>query len=89
MAISLSPELERFITEKVQTGRYRTPDDVVATALQLLHERDEAEGKQEELRRALDVGIEQADAGRVGPLNAQETLARVRQKRAGGLGEQG
>jgi len=40
MKISLSPEIERLITEKVQTGRYRSADEVVREGLELLQERE-------------------------------------------------
>ena len=38
MDISLTPELERFIAEKVASGRYQTASEVVREALRLLIE---------------------------------------------------
>lgn len=42
MKISLSPDVERLIAERVQSGRYATADDVVREGLELLrqHERE-------------------------------------------------
>ena len=40
--------------------------------------------KFEEVRREIQVGIEQADRGEVGPLDVQGTLAKVRNRRRNG-----
>ena len=41
MKVSLSPEVQRLIEEKVGTGRYRSADEVVREGLELLRRRDE------------------------------------------------
>lgn len=40
MKISLSPDVERLIAEKVSSGRYRSADEVVREGLELLEERE-------------------------------------------------
>ena len=40
MKISLSPDLERLIAEKVGSGRYHSADEVVREGLELLDERE-------------------------------------------------
>jgi len=40
MKLSLSPETERLIAEKVDSGRYQSADEVVREGLELLDERD-------------------------------------------------
>jgi putative addiction module CopG family antidote len=40
MKISLSPEVERLITETVNSGRYGSADEVVREGLELLRERE-------------------------------------------------
>ena len=50
MNVSLTPELESLVNEKVQTGMYQTASEVVREALRLLKERDET--KLRELREA-------------------------------------
>lgn len=40
MNVSLTPELENFVTAKVQGGRYRSASEVVREALRLLEKRD-------------------------------------------------
>ena len=40
MKISLSPDVERLIAEKVSSGRYHSADEVVREGLELLKERE-------------------------------------------------
>lgn len=42
MKISLSPDVERLIAEKVRSGRYHSADEVVREGLELLQERESA-----------------------------------------------
>jgi antitoxin ParD1/3/4 len=65
MNVSLTPELEQFIQEKVASGHYSSASEVVREALRLLREHDELRRlRLEALRRQIRVGIEQLDAGR-------------------------
>lgn len=41
MKISLSPEIERLIEEKLRTGRYRSADQLVREGLKLLQEHEQ------------------------------------------------
>jgi antitoxin ParD1/3/4 len=64
MNVSLTPELEQFVHEKVKSGRYLSASEVVREALRLLEERDRLyQAKLAELQRHLAIGIEQADRG--------------------------
>lgn len=64
MNVSLTPELERLIQEKLSSGLYNSASEVVREALRLLHERDELrEMRLEELRREIAKGVEAADRG--------------------------
>ena len=45
MKISLSPDLERLIAEKVNSGRYHSADEVVREGLELLEERENETGR--------------------------------------------
>jgi len=40
MNVSLTPELDRFVAEKVESGRYTSASEVVREALRLLEEAD-------------------------------------------------
>ena len=60
MNVSLTPELERLVNEKVESGLYQTASEVVREALRLLKERDQA---REQLRADVQAGFEQLDRG--------------------------
>ena len=49
MDISLRGDLEKFLNECVQNGRYQSREDALNAALQLLKEAQEAEGRLEML----------------------------------------
>jgi len=59
MSVSLAPDLETMIRERVACGRYTDANEVVREALRLLEERDELD----HLRSLLAVGLEQAERG--------------------------
>ena len=42
MVISLTPELERLVNERIESGRYKTTAEVVGEGLRLLKEREHA-----------------------------------------------
>jgi antitoxin ParD1/3/4 len=87
MSVSLTPELEQIINTKVESGRYLSASHVVREALRLLEERDRTHGTRlEELRKEIQVGIDQADRGELGPLDVHGTLAKVRARRRNGTG---
>lgn len=82
MNISLTPELELFVTRKVESGMYQTASEVVRDGLRLLREHDDLhQSRLETLRKEIAVGIEQATQRKVAPFNARSTLARVRKIR--------
>ena len=60
MNVSLTPELERLINEKVDTGSYQTASEVVREALRLLKLRDEG---LVQLRRDVQAGLDQIERG--------------------------
>jgi antitoxin ParD1/3/4 len=43
MNVSLTPELERSVAERVASGRYRTASEVVRAALRLLEKEEKEE----------------------------------------------
>jgi antitoxin ParD1/3/4 len=60
MNVSLTPELERLVNEKVESGLYQTASEVVREALRLLKERDEA---RDQLRADVQAGFDQLARG--------------------------
>ena len=78
MNVSLTPALEKYVASKVKSGLYQTASEVVREGLRLLRERDqEGRRKLEDLRREINIGIEQADQGLTVPIN-EATLERIR-----------
>lgn len=66
MNVSLSAEFENIINQKVQGGFYNSASEVVREGLRLLQQRDEMrEMKLEALRRDIQEGINDLEAGRV------------------------
>lgn len=65
MNISLTPELEALVTEKVQSGMYYSASEVIREGLRLLKEQDELRRiRFEELKREVTKGVESLDNSR-------------------------
>ena len=58
MNVSLTPELEALVNEKVASGRYSSASEVVREALRYMADRDQ---NSEALRAALVQGLESGD----------------------------
>ncbi|MBV1911956.1 MAG: type II toxin-antitoxin system ParD family antitoxin [Kangiellaceae bacterium] len=64
MNISLTPQLEGYVKQKVSTGLYNSSSEVIREGLRLLEERDAMKNmKLEALRKSLNAGIDSLDAG--------------------------
>jgi antitoxin ParD1/3/4 len=62
--VSLTPELEELIQERVRSGRYTSASEVVREALRLLQDRDELRRlRMDELRAKIAAGIDSLDRG--------------------------
>lgn len=60
MNVSLTPELEQFVADKVKSGRYTSASEVVREALRLLEEREELRSLQkQELQKKIAEGLDQ------------------------------
>ncbi len=60
MNVSLTPELERMVNDKVKTGMYQTASEVVREGLRLLRERDQ---RMEALQQKVHAGFEAVERG--------------------------
>jgi antitoxin ParD1/3/4 len=82
MNVSLTPELEKLVQEKVESGRYSSASEVVREALRLMEKRDQRMAEREQALKAfqaeLDRRIAEADAG--GWIDGEEAFARLRAK---------
>lgn len=68
MDFSISGQNQERILQKIESGKYDSPDDVITRALELLDERDEALAQElANVRAKVRKGLEQADAGKLTP----------------------
>lgn len=75
MNISLTPELENLVNQKVQSGLYNSASEVMREALRLLKEQDDLKRlRLEELRREVMIGVEQIRRGEYSVYNSAEEL---------------
>lgn len=64
MNVSLTPQLEQFVREKVDSGRYLSASEVVREGLRLLEERDRVyQARLADLQKEISIGVEEADRG--------------------------
>lgn len=79
MNISLTPELESYVKQKVAEGMYSSVSEVMREALRLLEERDALKAmKLESLRRDIQEGIDELDRGEGTPLDMKAIKAKAR-----------
>jgi antitoxin ParD1/3/4 len=64
MNVSLTPELEEFVSSRVSSGLYQSASEVVRDGLRLLQEQEMSRRAQlDRLRGQIDLGLEQARRG--------------------------
>ena len=78
MNVSLTPELEKFVSAKVGSGRYNSASEVVREALRLLEEHDASRAAQlAEFNEELGRRLASLDRGEtVDPAEARARLQR-------------
>ena len=78
--VSLTPQLEEMVRQKVSGGLYNSVSEVVREALRLMDAQDRLQAvKLEQLRQDIQNGIE---SGNPTPWNAEEIKQTGRQRRA-------
>ena len=81
MNISLTPELERLVDERVKSGRYASASEVIREGLRLLEEQEELKQQRlAEVRRKIERGIDQLNRGLGIP--GPEARVRLRQRKS-------
>jgi antitoxin ParD1/3/4 len=78
MNISLTPQLEKLVNDRVESGLYTSASEVIREALRLLDSRDRGMGQQ--LRADVEAGLHQLDSGRSRPFD-DDAVERI--KKAG------
>ena len=83
MDVTLTPELEHLIQDKVASGLYTSESEVIREALRLLKDRDELKFLAvEDLRREIRKGLDQLDRGESVPLDAERIKSEGRRRLA-------
>ena len=85
MNVSLTPELEQLVNEKVGSGLYQTASEVVREALRLLKARDQ---EREQLRADVQAGFDQLARGegkRYDKASGRRLTERIKEIDAGDL----
>jgi len=81
MNVSLTPELERLVEEKVKSGRYQSASEVIREGLRLIEDQDRLrELRLQEVRKKIQAGLDQLDRGEGIP--GEEVYARMKEKSA-------
>ena len=82
MNVSLTPELETLVNEKVKSGDYNSASEVVRAALRLFKDQDELRRiRREEVRREVMKGVEEIKNGSGVAYDSAEELAEAVIKR--------
>ena len=83
MNVSLTPELEKFVASKVDSGRYNSASEVVREALRLLEEHERSRAAQlAEFNQELGRRLASLDRGEsIAPAVSRDRLARKSEQR--------
>jgi antitoxin ParD1/3/4 len=64
MNVSLTPELDRYVEEKVKSGRYRSASEVLRESLRIMQQlEEERQARLAALRGEIDRGLEELNRG--------------------------
>jgi antitoxin ParD1/3/4 len=73
MNVSLTPELDTFVHDKVESGMYHSASEVIREGLRLMQQRDERHKAQlEQLRKEIQVSFDQVERGEYTDLTVEE-----------------
>jgi antitoxin ParD1/3/4 len=75
MTVTLTPDQEKFIAERMNKAGYSSPEKVLEEGLRLIEAKEEYQRKLAELRRELQIGIDQINRGEV--LDADEVFGQI------------
>ncbi|MEO6787693.1 MAG: type II toxin-antitoxin system ParD family antitoxin [Chthoniobacteraceae bacterium] len=65
MTITLTPEQEKLVEERVKSGRYLSPEHLTAEAFRLLASREDHERELAQLRGDIEAGWDEAASAKV------------------------
>ena len=85
MQVSLTPDLERFVEQKLKEGGFASASEVVGSALAMWRSQEELTPDDlDELRAEIRVGMEQSRRGESTPLDMEAIKEKVRRLRTPG-----
>lgn len=77
------PGLAEFVEDQVKQGRFNSPAEVVQGALALLRANDSADAEEfEELRKEIQLGLDELDRGESAPWDRAEIEREVERRLA-------
>lgn len=76
MSITLSPEQERFIQEKLNSGQYQNAEQIIHEAFQLLEKWEQYQQWTKETREKVQVGLAELERGE--GMDSEEVIAQMR-----------
>ncbi|HEV8377468.1 MAG TPA: hypothetical protein VGQ99_12435 [Tepidisphaeraceae bacterium] len=81
MKIDLPPELARYVKKKLDSGEYASLNDFLAHAVRVFRNVEKwLPSAEDDLRREIQIGIDDLEAGRVSEWNVEEMKQRLRQR---------
>jgi antitoxin ParD1/3/4 len=81
MNVSLTPELEKLVTRKVESGLYQSASEVIREGLRLLDDQDRIrELHLGEVRKKIQTGLDQLDRGE--GMTGDQVYAKMKQRSA-------
>ena len=79
MNVSLTPELEKYVHDKIDSGLYTSASEVVRESLRLMHTHDDLQKQRiNQLNHAIELGLTQLKSGNKIP--ASESYQRLQTK---------
>jgi len=83
MNVSLTPELEKFVWRKTESGFYASASEVIREALRLFIETESARTKRiKQLNEEIDVGLMQLKKGQT--VSASQVFSQIQKKSQAG-----
>ena len=82
MSVNLTPEQEKLVRGKVESGRYHSISEVFRDALRLMEEQDLfRQAKLAALREEVQKGLDELDRGESTPWDVEEFKRKARERR--------
>jgi putative addiction module CopG family antidote len=79
MSLPLPPDLQQFADRQIASGKYTSVDEMMLAGLRILAEQEQIyQGRFEELRREVLLGVLEAERGEL--LNATSEIDAIRQR---------